>query len=65
MALKMTAGHDVPQRKSYLWDVDASLLERAVIGVLCAYVAVLAPVARERAIYTGKAAKREKRWRDS
>lgn len=61
MALKKATGRDVPQCKSYLGDVDASLLERAVIGVLCAYMAVLAPVAWERAVYTGKAAKREKR----
>lgn len=44
---------------SYLRDVDTSLLERAVIGVLGAHVAVLAPVAGEGAIYTGKAAKAE------
>ncbi len=48
-----------PQRESYLRDVDAALLERAVIGVLGAHVAVLAPVAWERAVYTGEAAKTE------
>lgn len=56
----MTAIWTNPQRDSYLRDVDASLLERAVIGVLGAHVAVLAPVAWERAVYTGKAAETER-----
>lgn len=47
------------QQRPYLRDVDASLLEGAVVGVLGAYVAVLAPVTRERAVYAGKAAKAE------
>ena len=46
--------------KSYLRDVDTSLLERAVIGVLGAHMAVLAPVAGEGAIDTGKAAKKKR-----
>lgn len=46
----------VQQLESYLRDVDATLLERAVVGVLGAYVAVLAPVAWERAVHTGEAA---------
>jgi len=45
---------------SYLRDVDASLLERAVIGVLSAHVAILAPVAWERAVHTGEAARTER-----
>lgn len=49
-----------PQCESYLGDVDASLLERAVVGVLRAHVAVLAPVAWERAVYTGEAAETER-----
>lgn len=50
------------QRDSYLGDVDTSLLEGAVIGVLGAHVAVLAPVAREGAVHTGEAAETEKSW---
>lgn len=50
-----------PLCESYLRDVDTSFLERAVVGILGAHVTVLAPVARERAIYTGKAARIERR----
>lgn len=57
--VKMKAIWTKLQRDSYLRDVDTSLLERAVIGVLGAHVAVLAPVAWERAVYTGEAAKTE------
>lgn len=53
---------DTPQPESYLGDVDASLLERAVVGVLGAHVAILAPVTREGAVHTGEAAGREKSW---
>lgn len=50
-----------PLCESYLRDVDASFLERAVVGILGAHVTVLAPVARERAIYAGEAAETERR----
>lgn len=53
----------VQQLESYLRDVDATLLERAVVGVLGAYVAVLAPVTRERAVHTGEAAETEREER--
>lgn len=51
--------HCVEHSESYLWIVDTSLLERAVVGILSAHVAVLAPVTREGAIYTGQTAKIE------
>lgn len=44
---------------SYLRHVDASLLEGAVVGVLRADVAILAPVAGERAVDTRQAAAAE------
>lgn len=62
--LRITTGmmSDTLQPDSYLGDVDASLLERAVVGVLGAHVAILAPVTREGAVHTGEAAGREKSW---
>lgn len=46
--------------ESYLRVVDTALLKRAVVGILGAHVAVLAPVAWEGAIYTRKTAKMER-----
>lgn len=56
-AAEMTAMLTVAKHQgSYLRVVDTSLLERTIVGVLGAHVAVLAPVAWEGAIHTGKAA---------
>lgn len=41
--------------KAYLWGVYSSLLEGAVAGILCAHVAIFAPVAGEVSIDAGQA----------
>lgn len=53
--------------KPYLWGVDSSLLEGAVAGILCAHVAIFAPVAGEVSVDTGQAPaasqnRRKKGW---
>lgn len=50
------------KRKSYLRILDEPLHEGAVVGVLSANVAELAPVARERAVHAGEAAGTQTVW---